>query len=61
MFYDELNQAQTADWNKKEKEKKDRTKVTSSFYLYSNVDIFKDYFYFYSKIEMVSGTKRPTK
>lgn len=27
MFYDELDQAQRAEWAKKEKEKKERTKI----------------------------------
>lgn len=31
MFYDELDQAQMAEWTKKDKERKDRTKVTFWF------------------------------
>jgi hypothetical protein len=29
MFYDELDEAQRADWARKEKERKERTKVIS--------------------------------
>lgn len=33
MFYDELDQAQMAEWAKKEKERKERTKVEPEFYV----------------------------
>jgi hypothetical protein len=33
MFYDELDAAQRADWDRKAKEKKDRTKVRFTFLL----------------------------
>jgi hypothetical protein len=37
MFYDELDAAQKADWERKAKEKKERTKVRIFLFNFSNI------------------------